>query len=227
MSRNVTLADMKTRVRSLADVIGDPNVTEVQLNALVNAHVCAVYDRLVDSGPSDRYAAVTNVSVTNGVADYGLPADFRNLLGVYVASNGGLRALTAISAGARARFKAPSANYDITLEYVPTPPTLSADSDTFDGVSGWEDLVVSMTARDVMVSRQDDPSIVLATIASLEQRITTRARGRDRGSPKRVVNLDHDLQSDPFGWGSRTSRLEAYRLVGDNLQVFESFWNTP
>ena len=221
MSRNASLGAMKTRVRQLADVIGDVNVTEAMLNSLVNAHVAAVYDRLVDAGPPDRYAATTTISVLSGIDTYALPADFRNLLGVYVSINGGLRSLAAMSGGARALYRASSTTASVMVEYVPTPPALVVDGDTFDGVSGWEDLVIALAARDVMVSRQDEPSVVLAIISANEQRISLRSAGRDRGSPKRVTNLDKDRAVENWGWGARTGRLECYRLLGDNLQIFE------
>jgi hypothetical protein len=229
VSRTATLLQLRTWARQLSDTEGDVNITDAELTALANRHLCEVWDRLVDAAPPDFYAATTAPFTTSaGVINYGLPVGFRNLLEVNVhESTDERRPLYPMPEGARGRFKAPSGEWTVSFDYVPAPLTLEDDGDTFDGISGFEEIIANLIARDVMAKRESDPSVVMANIARLEQRINSRSKGRDRGKPRRIVDLD-DAQHDPYPW-TRTSgsRLSCYRLRGDNLELYESLWELP
>lgn len=229
MARNVTLLQLRTWARQLADIESDPNVLDAELTALANRHLPEVYDRLVDAGPADYYAATTQITTTAGMTTYSIPADFRNLVAVYVRSSGSapdLRPIFPMPEGSRGRFKAPTRVETLDVEYIPAAPTLVSDSDTFDGVSGFEELIANLMARDVMVKRESDPSVVMSNIARMEARIVARARSRDR-APKYVTDLD-DAVDLPYPWGwNGTSGLACYRLRGNNLELYESIWVAP
>jgi hypothetical protein len=221
VARTVTLSNLRTWARRLADVESDPNITDAELTDLANRHITELYDQLVDAGPPDYYAASTTVTTVAGTVTYSLPADFRSLVDVYAQeSSTNLRALFPLGAGERGRVRAPSGAWTFTVEYIPTPTLLVNANDTFDGVSGWEELVANLMARDVMVKRQDDPSIVLNSIAQLQGRINTRAKTRDRGHPRFTVDMDEQRGS---GWpyGGSTIFVDRYRLRGANLELFE------
>lgn len=226
MARTVTLSSMRTWARQLSDTENDSNITDAELTALVNRHLCEVYDLLVESGPPEYYAGSTTVTTSNGVIPSSLTSDFRNLVGVYVhETSAERRPLFPMPEGTRGRYKAPSDEWTVTLEYVPAAPVL-ADGDTFDGVSGWEALIVNRVALDVMKKREADPSVILADIAGLEHRVRMRARNRDRGSPKRTVDLDEIECDGPFGW-TANSRLACYRLRAGNIELYEPLWGRP
>jgi hypothetical protein len=222
-----SLLEYRTRAQQLSDTENDPNISTAEWNALANRHLSEVYDRLVDAGPPDYYAAATSITTSDGVAEYPLVVGFRNLTGVWVLeTDGRKRPIEAMPTNALSNYKAPTGSWTLRIEYIPTPPTLEADGDTFDGVSGWDELITCLMARDVMIKRESDPSAVLASIAKLEQRITMRARQRDRG-PKRTVDLDDIAQCPwPYGWASG-SRIAAYRLRAGNLELYEPFWGYP
>lgn len=226
MARNVSLLELRTWARQLSDTENDPNVTDAELTALANRHLPEVYDRLVDAGPADYYAALTSYTTSNGTFAYALPSGFRNLVQVMVReSSDERRILYPMPEGARGRFKAPTGVWTVDLEYIPVPDVLEDDGDTFDGVSGFEELIANLMARDVMVKRESDPSIVMANIARMEARIVQRSRARDRG-PKRVTDLDD--AADPFPYLlSGKSRLSCYRLRAGNLELYESLWGLP
>lgn len=227
MARTVTLLELRTRARELASVQGDPNIEDTELTALANRHLPEVYDALVDAGPPDYYAATTTVTTTPGTTLYALPADFRNLLEVYAQeSDAELRLIRPMEPGGRARFQGPTGAWTAILEYIPAPPVLVNDGDTFDGVSGWEELIVNLMARDVMVKRESDPSVVMNTIAMLKARIESRARSRDKGNPKQTV--DADAQARIWPWStSVTCRLACYRLRAGNIELYEPVWGMP
>ncbi len=237
MPRTVSLGDLKAWARQLSDTENDPNVGEDELDALANRHRMEVYDRLVDAGPADYYAATTTITTSVDVAEYAVDATFRNLTGVYVrqASDAETRRpLMPMPNGARANYKPPTGIWTVDIEFIPVPSDLDDDGDTIDGVSGFEELVAKMMARDIMVKREADPSAVMADIARLEASITTRARSRDKGQPKRVTDLDEVWDRPyPFGWAwgygtGSVTKLTCYRLRGDNIELFESTgWWTP
>lgn len=224
MARNVSLNELRTWARELSDTENDPNVTDSELTALANRHLMEVYDRLVDAGPADYYAASVTVSTLVGVAAYALEPDFRNLVGVYVRdSSDRLRPLRPMPHGALGNYRAPTGAWDVVVEYIPVPENLASGGDSFDGVSGWEELIANLMARDVMVKRESDPSVVMANIARLEGRIVSRSRSRDKGASKRITDLDDALSVEPLSWGG-SSRLACYRLRAGNLELYEPHW---
>lgn len=227
MARSATLSTLQARARRLADVEGDPNITDAELTDLANRHLTEVYDLLVDAGPPEYFASSTTLTTASGTTAYNLPSDFRSLLAVYdQETSTRLRAIPAMPEGARARFQPPTAVRSIYVEYVPAPPTLTGNQ-TFDGVSGWEELISNLMARDIMVKREDDPSVVINTIDRLMARVSSTSRNRDRGAPKRVLDADdRACDGTPWGWGSG-SRIAAYRLRAGTLELFEGLWGLP
>lgn len=227
MARVVTLGTLRTRAQRLANVENDSTVTTAALNDLANRHLTEVYDALVDAGPPEYYASTTTFSTVGGTSLYALPADFRSLLEVYTTeSSTEVRLVHPVRNGARGLYRTPSGAWTMTLEYIPAPPILVNDSDTFDGVSGWEELIANLMARDVMIQREADISTVAGNIAMLQQRIATRANNRDKGHPKYITDLDE--QGTAYPWSSTTqSRICAYRLRAGNLELFEALNGLP
>lgn len=220
MAREVSLLELRTWARQLSDTENDPNITDDELTALANRHLCEVYDRLVDAGPADYYASTNQVVTASGTHVYALHGTFRNLVGVYVRESSDYRRqLFPMPGNARGQFKAPTGVWTVDVEFIPVPSELEDDGDTFDGVSGWEELIVNLMARDVMAKRESDPSVVMANIAKMEARMTSRARSRDKGQPKRVNDLDDATSS--YGWLGG-SRLACYRLRAGNLELYEA-----
>lgn len=227
MARAVTLANLRTWVRQLSDTENDDNVSDTELTALINRHLTEVYDLLIESAPPEYYASSTTVAVSAGTTAYPLEATFRALDGVYVHESGSeRRRIYPMPEGARGRYKAPTASATVTLEFIPAAETLSNGSDTFDGVSGWEELIVVRAARDIMIKREADPSAVMATGAALEARIQSRSKNRDRGQPKRIVDLDDAATAFPWGW-TNNSQVACYRLRAGNIEFYESIWGLP
>ena len=225
MARLVTLSDLMTRARTLSNTQNDPNVTDAELISLANRHLPKVYDALVDAGSPDYYSATTQISAVAGQTVYPLTVDFRNLMGVYVRldSSGRRRRLSSMPSGALASYVAPTQSGTLLdVEYIPGCPTLTLTTDTFDGISGFEELVACLMARDIMIKRQDDPSVIMANIQDEKERIVLRGRSRDKSTPKRITNLNDDRSRDDWWWGGAGSRLSCYRLRGDNIELMEA-----
>ncbi len=228
MADTVSLEDLRAWARQLSDTENDPNVTDDELTDLANRHVPEVFDRLVDAGPPEYYAADVTVTTSAGAHQYALPANFRSLMDVYVhETSDERRPLTEMPPGTRGRFKVPQATYTLTVEYIPTASRLVEDTDTFDGVSGWWELIAKLMARDVMIKREAYQGQLDAQIAMLQGRIVSRGRGRNKGAPKRIVDLDEVHASpSPYGW-TRTSNIACDRLRGDNIELYELMVGAP
>jgi len=227
MADTVTLLQLRTWARQLSDTENDPNISDTELTALANRHRSELRDRLVDAGPADYFASTSQITTAAGTIPYAVPADFRNLVEVYVRedSAGQVRRLLPMPEGTRANYKAPTQVYTVDVEYIAIEAELTTDGSTLDAVSGWAELIANLMARDVMTKRESDPSVVMSNIARLEARITTRSRKRDR-APKRTVDLD-DVNADRWPYQRASSALACYRLRAGNLELYESFVTYP
>jgi hypothetical protein len=222
VSRVVTLLEFRTLAREATGTVGNSFIGDDWLTDRANQHLTDVWDRIVDAGPPERYAATETFTEVAGTPSVPTPASFRNLLDIYLVDSGGYRTrLDAMRGGTRGNYRAPTTAYTVEVEYIPAPDVLVADGDSFDGISGWEELVVLLMARDICKKRDVDPSAFLADIEMMKARIDSRARSYDKGSPKFVTDLD-DIRP---GWPwSSAQRITTYRLRGDNIELYESAW---
>ena len=83
---------------------------------------------------------------------------------------------------------APDSTYTINLSYVPSATFLVNDTDTFDGINGWEDYGTHWAARKMLLKEGDIEvaNLVTQDLNKLGQRITNMAADRDIGAPARV-----------------------------------------
>ncbi len=197
----------------------DPVFTSTKLNALINLHLPAVYDTLVAAGPADYYSSDATVSVTAGTIQYALPSDFLALVNVFVHEGDDYkRVIDAMPDRARQGFRAPQMAGTITVEYIPTCPVLDDDADTFDGVDGWDELVSAKVARDILVEREGDTSVVLGTIAMAEKRIRSYSTSRHRGGSNMLTDVESDI-CWPY-----SVQIDTFRLRASNIEFYTSIW---
>lgn len=99
----------------------------------------------------------------------------------------------------------PAANQTIRLWYIPRMTTLTADTDTVDGISGWTEYIICDAAMKCMQKEESDVSVLMAEKQMLIKRIEAMAESRDVGSPAKVSdNLYADFWF-PTGSGSGTN----------------------
>lgn len=226
MARNVRLDALRTRARELSDTEGDTFISDSELTALANRYLTEDYDIFVSAGPPDRYASTASLANTTGNRFISLPSDFRSLVDVYIVAGGLRTPIPPMPPGSLANYRDPTTANAIELEYVPVAPSLVADGDTFDGVSGWDELIVLRMALRVCQKRDDlaRAGSLKEDIVDIRQRITREARSYDRGHPKRVTDLD---QINLMRVYDPTQKLACYRLRGSNLEVYEYAWSAP
>lgn len=227
MSRTVSLGTLWALARRLANVESDPNIQDSELTTLANLHYPSVYDELVSSSPPDYFSATTTITTDIGTIVYPLLASFKDLLEVHVNESDDVRRpLYPMPHGARGRFKAPTGAWTISVDYIPAAVVLADAGDTVDGISGYEELIAALMARDVMVKRNADPSPVFAVIERANLRLKQMSKNRDKGHPKRTTDLDDAVIDWPW-IGASGSRLACYRLRGDNLELYEPLSGLP
>lgn len=209
MSRPVTLANIRARVRELADIEGTSGVayvSDAKLLEYINHSIGVWHSKLVDAVP-ERYATSTDITAT-GAASYNLPADYYGTLYVEEVIGTNRRELARIMPHERNVFghdSSPALGYEVrtgTLKLYPLPasgtyrhhyvthaPELSADGDTLDGINGWEAWIWLDVACYVLLKQRSDISQLMAKKQEIEAAMTTAAADRIKGNPKRVVDV--------------------------------------
>ena len=90
------------------------------------------------------------------------------------------------TSGQRLRwFPTPDAVHTVTAWVIPTAPILVQDSDTFDGINGWEDWVAHDVAIYLLGREESDPSLLMAERQRIEDGIISMISGRDASEPHR------------------------------------------
>lgn len=94
----------------------------------------------------------------------------------------------------------PTGNYTVNVNYVPTPTTLSADGDTFDGVAGWEQYAVLDAAIKCATKNQqwDLAQWLQTQKTAMEERIRKMAPEHDGGQAERVQDVTKN--SETWEW---------------------------
>lgn len=221
MARTVSRSTLRERVRQRADVVSDNHVSDAEINDLLNEGITEHWDLLVTAAPPDYYAASTTVSVVSGTSVYALPSDFYKLRAVQVLEGGEeYRPVGPIQDADIQRYRSPSTSATVRVRYIPAAYTLTSDGSVFDGVNGWEELVVLHAAIDILQKRGQDPSFLMAKRDRFVQRMQMVSH-RDAGEPPRIRSASKRYddrfriyQNTIDGYILRAGNLELYRYSG-------------
>jgi hypothetical protein len=83
----------------------------------------------------------------------------------------------------------PSGVQTIRVWYAPQAADLSSDSDTFQGINGWEEYIIVDVCIKMLTKEESDPSIFAAQKAALIQRIEEMKVMRDIGTPGKIGDV--------------------------------------
>ncbi len=225
MARTVTLATMRTKVRQRADAENDPHVTDAEIDGLINDAYTFFYDKLIESCPPDYFRTTYTFNTADGTVAYALPSDFYKLRQVYSVENSvHNRPLEQVDEVARRAYRAPDAVNSMRLDYIPVASTLSDDSDTIDGINGWDELVVLTAAIDIKNKKEDDATPLLRKQRMLLERVEKMAP-RDEGSPRHIIRRRYPRAPfRRFGYSATDSStrqdVDGYTLVGGNIEIY-------
>lgn len=91
----------------------------------------------------------------------------------------------------------PQGNQTIRIWYAPRPNQLISDTDTLDGISGYEEYVVADVCIKALAKTEEDAQVFFLQKAALLKRIEEAAANRNIGEPQRVS----DARRRNFAWG--------------------------
>lgn len=87
--------------------------------------------------------------------------------------------------------------------YIPTMTELATDSNTVDGVSGFEEWTVIDVAMKMLRSEESDTTELAADKALVEQHIIEMAAQRDASAPEQVVDIESISQDERWAFWTR------------------------
>ena len=225
--RSVSLSSLRTQARQRADAESSDTsqafVPDTELNGYINNSIAELYDLMIEANGDEYFAVSSSFATLSGDDTYPLPSDFYRLSGVDAAVGGFRYTLHLFPFGERNRFSnltapgwyrgarlfyrlrnadivfvpIPDAAYQITLWYIPNPPILVADGDSFDFQGGWEEYVIIDAAIKMQVKEESDTSVLQLGKQQLIARIRGAAPKRDDGSPQLVTDV---FSRDGEGW---------------------------
>lgn len=208
MPRTITLSELRDGVRRRGDWENSTAITAVVLDDVLNSAIAEVWDVLVDRW-ADYYVSRSNLAATAGVETVALPSTFYKLRKVELLWSGtvdtpearyvdvppiDLKAAHLPHYGSRAyRYRIAGASLylapfppqaeTIRLWFIPYASKLVADGDTFDGVNGYEELVMAIAHRRLLVREELPTGEVDAEVARLTARVRSDADSRDAAEP--------------------------------------------
>jgi hypothetical protein len=210
MARNITLSALRSRIRERGEI--DNNyISDAVLNDWINESLADLYDQIVATS-SDYFLDSSNINVVSGTDAYALPATFYKALGVDVNEGGQWFSMRRFNWGERNTFNvvsgqnqrtsgyrimggnlriipSPSWSSTVRLWFIPAPPKLVLDADTWDGIAGWEEFAVLDVLIKFYGKEESDPSVFIAQRDNCLKRIVSLATDRDEGEPKRVRDV--------------------------------------
>lgn len=225
---SITLAELKTQARQLADMEENEFVSDSELTNYINFGIAELHDLLIGTF-ADYYLQSTTNTTTVDQDTYALPDDFYKLRGVDAKLNGsnyftlrrynfnernryedfGAWTLAGIS---NVRYRVMGSNIVFTpipdgqteykIWYVPKATKLVADSDSFDDVNQYADFVIITAAMKMLVKEESDVSTLAAERARLIDKIEQDAKDRDIGEPESIS----DVHAENNTWFYYTSR---------------------
>lgn len=210
-----TLAQLKLRARERGDMVNSRFISDSELNSYVNASVTELYDLLIASRGENYYVDSYPVSTVGGQKDYALPADFLKLMGVdwVISANescdmkefqwaernlyGNAIWFDGYFGNSRYQIRGnnitlypvPTGVQQILIWYIPRAINLVSDSDSFDGINGWEEYVIIDAAIKMRVKEESPVQELLLAKNEIKSRILQASSGRDSIAPARVQDV--------------------------------------
>lgn len=213
MARSRTLGDMRSDVRLRADLVGNQFVSDSELNEYINQSLAELYDKLVAAHGQEYYVKQDVVTTVQAQELYTLPTDHYETIYVELDDGSTRFRLPSYSMHERARIIGtnvnnpgrpiafrllqgslslipfPTSGFTIRHWYVPACLRLTSDSDSFDGVDGWEEYAIWRAVAYAQQKEQLDASFALGMIAQMAQRIDRIAPFRAANNTERVVDV--------------------------------------
>lgn len=235
MARSVLASELLARVRTATDTENDTHITDAEIYKLLTAAVAKTWNILTmnglgGEGVQTRYfnavngqieyntSSMVNGTTTAGTGTAGI-SDFYKVKTLYVNDGtGSYRPVSRVSPNEQYALKGPSAAVSMKLCYLPTAPTFSAGSDSFDGICGWEEHAIQLACIEVKKKKMDDAGQYRSSAHELEEQIKKYAN-RNMDEPPRVIrrraaqawaNRISPYAGGVYAWDLRGNMIELY-----------------
>lgn len=215
MARTETLANLRTASRRRADVVNSNFVTDAEVNDYVNASISSLYDLLASAHSADYYESHVpyTFTTTSNEEHYALPADFYSLSRIQQNCGGVWRDLHEYMPDEASGSEPVESGLQMRIYYIPVCTKLVLDSDTFDGINGWEEYVIIDTAIKIRIKEDTDTSALERQLANVVNRILNLRSKRDRQRTTRIVDAYFDAsQPDHCSYTSTRYRIRGQRI---------------
>jgi len=225
----VTLTQLTTRSKQLADMVNSSFIGSTEWTDYINAGYAELYDLIV-AAFEDYFTTTTTSTITTGNT-ISLPAAFYKLRGLDYSLNGSYVNCTQFGFSERnmqstwrstALYNRAGRQYRIVgdtlyivpedmaagtyqLWYIPAITPLSGGSDTIPtslSKFGWEEYICLYAAERAQNKQENDVSVLQAQRQQLIARITSMAANRNVDQPEKITDLQADLYN--------------YTILGDN-----------
>jgi hypothetical protein len=217
MARTFTLLQLRTKARERSDMVNSSFVTDSELNGYISASYTELYDLLVQSGLI--YFTPTTQTITGtGAETYALPGGYYGTIRVDRQSGSDYFPLTEYMITERHSFENSSGDATVYSPqgsnisllpapsggtyrhiYIPAPADLTSDSDTVDGVSGWEEFIIVDTAKKMLQKEESSTATIERDLERIRARIEEMVQNRAWSTPRRVVDV-RGAASGPGDW---------------------------
>ena len=209
---NVTLADLTTRVRERADMVGSSFVSDSTIYVWITEAHQKLHGMLVDAlGEEYKYEIASFVTAT-GQIDFAVPCCFYKLYGVDMEINGEVVALKPFNRAERNRYRnldgsssiapmyslsgnnlklfpVPPAGLSGEVIYAPEATRLTLATDEVAYPNGWERFIVIDAAIQVLLKEESSVTALVAERDLIIREIKEAKENRDLANPKRVVDV--------------------------------------
>lgn len=219
-ARTRQLSELRTEVQYRADIENDSHVTAAELTRYINQSIARLYWKLVRLRGDAYYRVSSDLSVS--AETVAVPSDFFKLLGMQWVYDGTRRqrvrrvelqewlewdhSLTGWSAGRDIRvmiekalfrfWPTPNATETVRCWYLPAPAELSLDTDVFDGIAGFEEVVIVDAAIKAKTKRDEPVADLVSERKELMSEIETIASDVDHGDPAYVIDRQPAIGRD-------------------------------
>lgn len=213
---SITLLELRTQARQMADMVDNEFVGDSELNNYINFAIAELHDILVESYGSDYFLNSVEGTTTVDNPDYALPSDFYKLRGVDVKLNGqdwynirpfnfnernryedfgswSLMGITNIRyrvMGSNVKFTPiPDAATEYRLWYIPKATKLALDEDSLDDINQYSDFVIITAAMKMLNKEETDITALASERNRIIERLRDASQNRDAGQPESISDI--------------------------------------
>lgn len=208
MARSFTVGTLVTRAQRLADMENSSFVTPSEWRAYLSASYARLYNRLASAGlaPVESTQTITGT----GVATYALPTDYFATIRIDYLDSGS-RPIPLVKMSTRNEHEwdtggtvSQACAYRIAKPYmkllpkpsggsyrhlyIPAAADLDEDSDTVDGIAGWEDYIVIEAAIAAKMKEESSTEALERKLALLEADLQELAPMQEWGEPSVITD---------------------------------------